>query len=172
MATGDALADGRVTAEKVELLAEVARHREEFYARDEDLLVDLASRFDVRDLAVALRTWRMLADDDAADDDANDAFARVHLDIANGLLGSELAGFLDPHGATVLANALDLIEPPDPTGGPDVARSLSQRRGEGLVKLAQHYLDAPQRAGWPRGTERGGRVQPRARPLAARGPSQ
>jgi len=142
VATGDALADGRVTAEKVELLAEVARHREEFYARDEDLLVDLASRFDVRDLAVALRTWRMLADGDAADDDANDAFARVHLDIANGLLGAELAGFLDPHGATVLANALDLIEPPDPTGGPDLARSLSQRRGEGLVKLAQHYLDA------------------------------
>lgn len=141
-ATGAALADGRTTAAKVELLAEVARHREELYERDEQLLIDLASRLDARDLVVALRTWRMLADDEAADDDANDAFGRVHLDIANGLLGSELAGFLDPHGSTVLANALDLIEPPDPTVGPDLPRSLSQRRGEGLVKLAQHYLDA------------------------------
>ena len=144
-ATGDTLADGRVTSEKVELLAEAARHREEFYERDKELLLDLASRLDARDLAVAMRTWWMPADDDAADDDANDAFDRVHLDIANGLLGSELAGFLDPHGATVLANALDLIEPPDPTIGPttgsELPRSLSQRRGEGLVKLAQHYLD-------------------------------
>ena len=139
--TGAALADGRVTAAKVELLAEVARHREKLYERDEELLVDLATRLDARDLAVALRTWRMLADDEAADDDANDAFDRVHLDIANGLLGSELAGFLDPHGATVLANALDMVEPPDPTTGPELPRSLSQRRGEGLVKLAQHYLD-------------------------------
>ncbi len=99
----------------------------------------------------------MLADDEAADDDANDAFGRVHLDIANGLLGSELAGFLDPHGSTVLANALDLIEPPDPTVGPDLPRSLSQRRGEGLVKLAQHYLEVrggSGGAGRPRGAER------------------
>ncbi len=146
VATGDALADGRVTAEKAELLAEVARHREEFYERDEELLLDLASRLDARDLATALRTWRMLADDEAADD-ANDVLDRVHLDMANGLLGSELAGFLDPHGATVLANALDMIEPPDPTTGPDLPRSLSQRRGEGLVKLAQHYLDARNGAG-------------------------
>jgi len=148
--TGDALADGRVTAEKLELLAEVARGREEFYTRDEELLLDLAGRLDVRDLTVALRTWRMLADDEAADDDAKDAFDRVHLDIANGLLGSELAGFLDPHGTTVLANALDLIEPPDPTTGPDapdLARTLSQRRGEGLVKLAQHYLETRHGAG-------------------------
>jgi len=131
-ATGDTLADARVTSEKVELLAEAARHREEFYERDEEfyerdeeLLLDLASRLDARDLAVALRTWRMLADDEAADDDANDAFDRVHLDIANGLLGSELAGFLDPHGATVLANALDLIERPDPTIGPTTSSNGS-----------------------------------------------
>jgi hypothetical protein len=140
--TGEALTDGTVTTDKIEILAEAARHREKFYERDEDLLLDAAARLEARDLTTAVRTWRMLADDEAADDDANDAFDRVHLDMANGLLGSELAGFLDPHGATVLANALDLIEPPDPTTGPDLPRKLSQRRGEGLVKLAQHYLDA------------------------------
>jgi hypothetical protein len=161
-ATGDALADGWITTEKTEFLAEAARHREKFYERDEELLLDLAHRLEARALAVALRTWRMLADDEAASDDANDAFDRVHLDIANGLLGSELAGFLDPHGSAVLTNALDLIEPPDPTTGPDAAfdtpRTLSQRRGEGLVKLAQHYLDTRNGAG-ANGTT-GGRAVP------------
>src|SRR4051794_11714722 len=117
-ATGDALGDGRVTAAKVELLAEVARHQEEFYERDEELLVELASRLDARDLAVALRTWRMLADDEAADDDAHDAFHRVHLDMANGLLGSELAGFLDPPGAAGVGEAVGFFGAPGPAGGP------------------------------------------------------
>jgi hypothetical protein len=140
-ATGDALADGRVTTAKVELLAEVARGREEHYERDEELLLDLAARLEVRDFAIALRAWRLLADDDQAADDTKNAFDRVHLDIANGLLGAQLAGFLDAHGTALLTHALDLIEPPDPTSGPGLPRTLSQRRGEGLVKLAQHYLD-------------------------------
>ena len=140
--TAAALHAGTISLEKGDLLAEAARHREEFYERDEEMLLEIAARLDARDLAVALRTWRLLADDELADDDAEDAFHRVHFDIANGVLGADLAGFLDPEGASTLANALDLIEPPDPTGGPDLARSLSQRRGEGLVKLAQHYLDA------------------------------
>jgi hypothetical protein len=140
-ATGDALADGRITTAKLDALAEAARGRESFYERDEQLLLDTAARLDARDLVVALRTWRLLADDVKSARDANDAFDRVHLDIANGLLGGQLAGFLDPQGTAILANALDLIEPPDPTTGPDLPRTLSQRRGEALVKLAQHYLD-------------------------------
>ncbi|MFN8025076.1 MAG: DUF222 domain-containing protein [Acidimicrobiia bacterium] len=140
-ATGDALADGRITTAKADLLAEAARGRDQYYRRDEEMLLDVASRLDVRDLAVALRTWRLLADDAKSSGEANDAFDRVHLDVANGLAGSQLAGFLDPHGSALLAHALDLIEPPDPTSGPDLPRTLSQRRGEGLVKLAQHYLD-------------------------------
>ena len=140
-ATADALADGVVTTEKVDALAESARHREELYERDEGLLLDAASRLDVRDLTVALRTWRNLADDQLASDDAAAAFARVHLDVVNGLLGCELAGFLDPEGAAILLRALDLAEPPDPTTGPGAPRSISRRRGEGLVKLARHYLD-------------------------------
>jgi hypothetical protein len=139
--TADALADGMVTAEKVDALAETARHREEFYARDESLLLDAAARLDVRDLTVVLRTWRNLADDALAAEDAADAFARVHLDVANGLLGAELVGFLDPEGTALLVRALDVAEPPDVTTGPDAPRSTSQRRGEGLVKLARHFLD-------------------------------
>jgi hypothetical protein len=140
-ATGHALADGAVTSEKVEALAEAARHREVFYARDEQVLLDAAARLDARDLSVATRTWRMLADDELASADAAAAFDRVHLHVSNTLLGSVLAGFLDPQASALLTTALDLAEPPDAVGGPEAPRTLSQRRGEGLVKLAQHYLD-------------------------------
>jgi len=100
-----------------------------------------------------LRTWQQLADDELADDDAKHAFDRIHLDVCPGVLGSNLAGFLDPHGAAILTQALDLIEPPDSAnvdagvdGGGDAPRTLSQCRGEGLVKLAQFFLDRRQRA--------------------------
>lgn len=141
VATGEALADGGVTTEKIELLARAARHREQFYERDEHVLLDIARRLSARDLELVLRTWCQLADDEQADDDADKAFDRVHLDIADGALGSALAGFLDPQGSALVTKALDLIEPPDLGSGPDLPRTLSQRRGEALVKLAQYYLD-------------------------------
>jgi hypothetical protein len=140
-ATADALADGVVTTEKVELLAEAARHREQFYEHDERLLLDATATLDARDLTTVTRTWRMLADDELASSDATKAFERVHLHVSNTLLGGVLSGFLDPQGSVLLTTALDLLEPPDPVGGADVPRTLSQRRGEALVKLAQHYLD-------------------------------
>ena len=150
-ATGDALASGAVSCPKAESLAEAARRREELYARDEQVLLDIAARLSLRDLEAVLRTGRQLADDELADDDANHAFDRVHLDVCPGLLGSNLAGFLDPHGSALLTQALDLIEPPDPNDpeayaheGADAPRTLSQRRGEGLVKLAQFFLDRRQ----------------------------
>ncbi len=53
-ATGDALASGAVTCEKVEALAEAARHREELYKRDEHVLLDIAARLSVRDLLIGV----------------------------------------------------------------------------------------------------------------------
>lgn len=140
-ATADALADCTVTTDKVEILAESAKHREVFYERDEQVLLDAASRLDVRDLTTAARTWQMLADDELASIDAAKAFDRIEFHVSRTLLGAELAGFLDPQGSVTLTNALDRIEPIDPAHSPDGARTLSQRRGEGLVKLAQFYLD-------------------------------
>jgi hypothetical protein len=83
----------------------------------------------------------MLADDELASIDAAKAFDRIELHVSRTLLGADLAGFLDPQGSVTLTNALDLLEPPDPATSPDGVRTLSQRRGEGLVKLAQFYLD-------------------------------
>jgi hypothetical protein len=94
-ATAAALADGADTTEKVEVLAEAARHREEYYERDEALLLDAASRLDVRDLTTVTRTWRQLADDELADDDGTAAFERVTSTCRHPPRGV-LAGFLDP----------------------------------------------------------------------------
>lgn len=141
-ATADAVAGGSVSTAKAEMLAEVAKGREELYERDERVLLDAASRLGVRDLTTALRTWRNLADDEIATDDPGNAFRRIALHVSHTRLGGLLSGFLDPEGALSLTNALDLLEPPDPKHGPDAPRSLSRRRGEGLVKLARFYLDA------------------------------
>jgi len=141
-ATADALADGAISTAKVELLAEVAKGREKLYDRDEHVLLDAAKRLGLRDLTTALRTWRHLADDELGTDDPGKGFERVGLHVSPTPLGSVLSGFLDPEGATTLTHALDLLEPPDPKFGVDAPRSLSQRRGEGLVKLARFFLDA------------------------------
>jgi len=141
-ATAVALADGLSTTAKVEVLADVAKGREELYVRDEHVLLDVARRLNLRDLTTALRTWRHLADDELGTDDPGKAFERIGLHVSPTPLGSVLSGFLDPEGAAMLTNALDLLEPPDPTNGPDAPRSLAKRRGEGLVKLARFFLDA------------------------------
>ncbi|MFN8026800.1 MAG: DUF222 domain-containing protein [Acidimicrobiia bacterium] len=141
-ATADALADGLITTAKVELLAEVAKGREELYVRDEQVLLEIAQRLSLRDLTTALRTWRHLADDELGTDDPGKGFERIGLHVSPTPLGSVLSGFLDPEGATALTNALDLLEPPDPQHGPDAPRSLAKGRGEGLVKLARFFLDA------------------------------
>jgi hypothetical protein len=141
-ATADALAEGAITSAKVELLAEVAKGREELYARDEHVLLDAAKRLGLRDLTTALHTWRHLADDELDTGDPGKGQERIGLHVSPTPLGSVLAGFLDPEGATTLIHALDLLEPPDPKFGVEAPRSLSQRRGEGLVKLARFFLDA------------------------------
>jgi hypothetical protein len=79
VATGAALGEGTITMEKLDLLAEAARHRAKFYERDEAMLLEIAAGLDARDLAIALRAWRLLADDEQASDDAKKAFDRVHL---------------------------------------------------------------------------------------------
>jgi hypothetical protein len=78
------------------------------------VLLDAARRLGLRDLTMALRTWRNLADDELATGDPYKGFERIGLHVSPTPLGSLLKGFLDPEGATTLTNALDLLEPPDP----------------------------------------------------------
>ena len=81
-ATADALADGAITTAEVELLAEVAKGREELYARDEHVLLDAAKRLGLRDLTTALHTWRHLADDELGTGDPGKGHERIGLHVS------------------------------------------------------------------------------------------
>ncbi len=50
--------------------------------------------------------------------------------------GSVLSGFLDPEASTIVAAALDALQPPDPIGD-DAPRSLAQRRADALTLLCE-----------------------------------
>jgi hypothetical protein len=149
-ATGDALADGAVTAAHVEVVAPMIRHREPEYAANEETLLEFAGRMSPDDFATVARKWRELADDALASEDAAARHERRHFHVARGMDGAGiLAGELDPEGTESLLEALDLIAPPDPDGLPEGRRSLAQRRADGLVDLARAYLRTQQDTGRP-----------------------
>ena len=76
--------------------------------------------------------------------DARQIHERRNLHVHQSLYGmGVLDGDLDADGTKTLLEALDLACPPDPTGGPVPARSLAQRRADGLVDIATAFLAAP-----------------------------
>jgi hypothetical protein len=136
-ATAEALAAAVVSAPRVELLATVARGREELYADHEDGLLRAAEALAADDFAILARRWRSMADDELAREDAFEVFERRHLHVSSTLFGTvRIDGELDPEGGATLLAALDALDTPDPVDGPFPARTLSQRRADALVQLA------------------------------------
>jgi hypothetical protein len=149
-ATGQALADGELSAAHLEVLAPMVRHREEQYAGNEDTLVDAAAELPVEEFGTLAQKWREFADDERANEDAAAVQDHRFVHLSRGVHGAGiLAGELDPEGTESLLEALDLICPPDPVGAPEGRRSLAQRRADGLVDLARAYLASRQQAGRP-----------------------
>jgi len=56
---------------------------------------------------------------------------------------------LDPLAGRSLLNALDHLAPPDPADTTNGPRSLSQRRADALIDLADHYLTGGRQGGNP-----------------------
>jgi hypothetical protein len=69
-ATRAALADGSLTAAKLDRITVGTRQREEVYAEREQSLLDAAATLDLADFTVVTRRWRDLADDAVANQDA------------------------------------------------------------------------------------------------------
>jgi hypothetical protein len=134
---GDALASGDVTATAVGELARVERHREELFERDVEVLVEAAANLAPRDLSVALRRWRYLADDAASTDDRERVYERRYLFAFTTIGGTvRIDGELDPEGGARFLAALDRHTRPDPTDDPLGARTLAQLRADALVDVA------------------------------------
>ena len=148
--TGAALGAGDISCAHVEVLAPMVRNREPEYARNEEVLVGTAATMKADEFAELARAWRSIADDELSQLDANDIYERRNLHVHTALYGmGVLNGDLDAEGTATLLAALDLACPPDPAGGPVPARSLAQRRADGLVDLAAAFLAAKGAGGRP-----------------------
>jgi Domain of unknown function (DUF222)/HNH endonuclease len=139
--TAKMLSTGDVSAAHVEVMARAARHREEGYAEHEDALLDAATALPPDSFRHVARRWRALADDALADSDAFDAFQARRLHCSATFHGTVIVdGELDPDGGAAVIAALDALDSPDPENGPDLPRSMAQRRADALVHLAQQSL--------------------------------
>ncbi|HEX5587519.1 MAG TPA: DUF222 domain-containing protein [Acidimicrobiia bacterium] len=143
--TGKALAAGDVSAAQVEVLALAAKGRERLYARDEDVLLDIAPTLSVDDFTTAAKYWRAAADDELAQRDAHLAFQERGLSFATTLHGRvDLRGSFDAEGGAIVMRAIDAYDRPDPSvidGGPvDGPRSVAQRAHDALVQICSEAL--------------------------------
>jgi len=137
-----ALAEGRLSCRKVELLADaVSGGRHDVFARDAAVLVRHVCSLR-HDLAADLITrWKMLADDTIANEDNDtqiDKRALHHSRVGNRWRTDANADLLA--GAIIdaaLRDATDRPDPPDREGG---QRSVAQRRLDALVTIAKHWL--------------------------------
>jgi hypothetical protein len=138
--TARALAAGEILVSHVHALAAAARDRASLYAAHEATLIDTATKVEARDFGKVARRWRELADDEESRRDAAFAFERRGLQISETTGGAMLGGFLDPEATATVIDALDALEPPDPTNALEVPRSLAQRRADAFVLLCQRSL--------------------------------
>lgn len=150
--TGKALAAGDVSSAQVEVLAVAAKGRERLFARDEDVLLDIAPTLSVDDFATAAKHWRSAADDEMARRDANLAFEERGISFATTLHGRvDLTGSFDADGGAIVMRAIDAYDTPDPLpseGGPiDGPRSLAQRKHDALVQICSEALARKEAAG-------------------------
>jgi hypothetical protein len=149
-ATGDALADGDISCAHVETMAAVAANREEEFEANEDTLVGVAKALSPDDFAVIARRWRSIADDELSKLEARERYERRHLHVSTTLFGmGVIDGELDADGIATLLEALDLAAPPDKADGVAAPRTLSQRRADALVDIADAFLAAQGKGGRP-----------------------
>ena len=138
-----AVVSGAVPAASGRLLAGAARgKRAELFVRDEAMLVDLAGRLSVDELAVVLRRWEVLADDALADEEAEAVRARRGVHLSNVGNEARLDGTLDVVDGAVLRAALEhAMGRPDPVDRVGGQRTTPQRRADALVEICRFYGD-------------------------------
>ena len=122
-ATGDALADGRLSAAKAETLALLATRRQKTFVGDEEVILDHAPKLSPDAFAVLMHKWREYADDEEAKDEKSKPFEERFFRLTDTLDGAKIDGFVDPEAAALIRSALDAIDRPDPTNGPVKPRS-------------------------------------------------
>jgi len=138
--TAKSLAAGDIRTEHVEMIATVARGREELARRHEDALISAATRVAPDDFVRVARRWAELADDHLSKAKGKHNWERRHLHVSPTTGGGRIDGFVDPEATAIITAALDALMPPDPNDGEEAPRTLSQRRADALVEMCQRSL--------------------------------
>jgi hypothetical protein len=141
--------DGVLSGGQVEAIAaNLDAHTLELFAAREPAVVRSLVDLSVRDVTIAMGTWREAASPDP--DPGPDRPQALHL---SRTLADRWRtdGSLGPETGELLATALRLAQTPDDDGQP--ARSPATRRADALGDICRHFLDHQQ-------TRRGGRHRP------------
>jgi len=158
-AAARAWATGEITGAHVDVLVSLRTPAtEESLARDEEMLVDQATRLRFDDFVRATTYWSQLADPDGADADAADRRARRDAYLARSLDGMWLGSMtLDPVSGSIVSTELERLEKilfeadwtqaaealgrdPRPS---ELDRSPAQRRADALVEMATRSKTQP-----------------------------
>jgi len=135
-ATAKALSVGEISTAHVSAAARAACHVEDLYGDHEEGIVDAARVTSPDEFRTVITHWRSMAENLVGKEPTAARFERRHLHISPVLDSmTRLDGWIDAEAGTLLASALDALEPPDPSDGPEPPRTLSQRRADGLVRL-------------------------------------
>ena len=133
---------GDLPEPRVRMLVEAFDTDPVAFARDEEVLVDLALTMSSRDLPRAIRYWQQAADADAFQRDADRAHQRRSLHVSQTFHGmGRLDGTLDPEGTEVVITALDAMTSAGQRSADD-GRTPAQRRADALVDICRRALDA------------------------------
>ncbi len=139
--TRQALADGSVSTAHVDLLARAARHREDVYAQHEDVLIGTAASTSPEPFRKVVQQWRVVADQQIADSEANALYLRRHLRLWRTFPGAQaIDGRLDPEGGAMVSAALAALDHPDSKDADLPPRTRAQRLADALVEMAAHSL--------------------------------
>jgi hypothetical protein len=130
-----AWADGRLSTGQVETICSFLNDTNvSVFAGHESRLVPLLASLGVRDVAIAMRTWRAHIDEGDPAERPGSLYASRTLDGR-----TRIDGDLDPHTGELLLTALRVATHPEVAGEPP--RPPAERRAEALGDICRFYLD-------------------------------
>lgn len=165
-ATAAALAEGKLSVDKADLLAQVNQPEvAHLFARDEGFLVEQVKPLRFADAVSAVQYWLQIAEDEVAKLPSSCRHDGRHLTAVRGIFGTvDVRGTLDAIGGTEFLSELERLELElfeadwaearkthgDDTRVEHLARTGPQRRADALTLMAERSAAMPAGAQMPR----------------------
>lgn len=141
----EAFRSGRVTEERVAVLADLSETYPVLFGDSEEMLVEFAQDLSSPAFRKAIRYWRELADELSMSGGGNVEFQRRWLRVSQSFSGLvHIEGVLDPESGAVVMEALAAATTyaDRAVAGEDGRREpVRARRADGLVEICRRWLD-------------------------------